>query len=244
MTDESTGSTDEPSGGPSGPPPFPGEGAPSYPASAPPPPMPPPMPPPAPPSYPSTPSGGYPPPPPGGQYAPPGYAAPSYAAPGYGAPIGVPYASWGIRLGGWLIDLVIFIVIQGVVNRIVRGSNALTWHFTTKSNGGTVIHYDRISFLAVIITFVIGVAYATILCGSPRGQTVGMMAVGVRVVRDTGHGPLGYGAAFARSLIEQIFRFTVIVWLVDMLFPLWDGKRQTLHDKIVTSVVIRIRNAG
>jgi len=70
------------------------------------------------------------------------------------------------------------------------------------------------------------------------------MAVGVRVVRADGFGVLGYGPAFARALVEQVFRYTVIVWLIDMLFPLWDGRRQTLHDKVVASVVIGIRNAG
>ena len=29
-----------------------------------------------------------------------------------------------------------------------------------------------------------------------------------------------------------------------MLWPLWDSKNQTLHDKAVGTVVIRIRNAG
>jgi uncharacterized RDD family membrane protein YckC len=241
MPDESTGSPAggppafpgnppgpvPPEQGPPGPvPPEPGQGpgAPS---------MPPPMPPPAPPSYPTAPSGGYPPPTRG-----------QYAAPAYDLPTGVPYASWGTRLGGWLIDFVIFIVVQGVVNGIVRGSNALALHFTTKTNNGSVVHHNRISFLAVIITVAVAVAYATILCGSRRGQTVGMMAVGVRVVRDGSLGVLGYGPALVRAVIEQVFRYTVIVWVIDMLFPLWDGKRQTLHDKVVASVVIRVRNTG
>jgi uncharacterized RDD family membrane protein YckC len=29
-----------------------------------------------------------------------------------------------------------------------------------------------------------------------------------------------------------------------MLFPLWDKKRQTLHDKVAKSVVIRTRPPG
>jgi uncharacterized RDD family membrane protein YckC len=69
-----------------------------------------------------------------------------------------------------------------------------------------------------------------------------MIAVGVRVVRDDTHGVLGYGLALGRAVVEQVFRYTGVVWLLDMLFPLWDKKRQTLHDKIVKSVVIRVRN--
>ena len=29
-----------------------------------------------------------------------------------------------------------------------------------------------------------------------------------------------------------------IVWLVAVLFPLWDAKRQTLVDKIITTVAV------
>ena len=102
-----------------------------------------------------------------------------------------------------------------------------------------------------LVTGVLYVAYSTVLCGSPRGQTVGMMAVGVRAVRDETFGVLGYGRALARAVVEGVFRlidlvFVVLglIWLLDMLFPLWDGKRQTLHDKVAGSVVLRLRPAG
>ena len=78
-----------------------------------------------------------------------------------------------------------------------------------------------------------------------------MMAVGVRVVRDGTHDALGYGRAFWRALVEQFLRIlgtvTIIlglIWLLDMLFPLWDRRSQTLHDKIVGTVVLRVRPTG
>jgi uncharacterized RDD family membrane protein YckC len=52
-------------------------------------------------------------------------------------------------------------------------------------------------------------------------------------------------------LVEEVFRLlgsaTIIlgvVWLLDMLFPLWDKQRQTLHDKIAKTVVLRVRNVA
>jgi uncharacterized RDD family membrane protein YckC len=159
-------------------------------------------------------------------------------------PVGSPYASWGARLGGWLIDLVIFLVINGILGAALRHSNAGTIHFTMTTNNGTLVHHDRISFLALVIVALLGIAYSTLLCGSARGQTVGMMAVGVRAVRADGHTVLGYGPALGRAVLEQVLRYTVIVWILDMLFPLWDAKNQTLHDKASGSVVIRVRNAG
>jgi uncharacterized RDD family membrane protein YckC len=234
MPDESSGTPAQDP--PSGPPSFPGNAPPPIP-----PPVPPPAPPAAPPSYPGAPSGGYPPPPPG--------QLPQYGtAPGYGydngMALGSPYAGWGTRLGGWLIDLVIFVVVQLVVGAVLRHSNALTLHFTTTMHDGT-IHHERIDFLVYIITLVLAVIYATVLIGGQRGQSVGMMAVGIRAVRDgTTDVPAGHGKAFGRSLLEQVLRFTVIIWILDMLWPLWDGKNQTLHDKAAGTVVLRVRSTG
>jgi uncharacterized RDD family membrane protein YckC len=219
MVDEAGGTV----GG--GPPSFPGGGSEGAPQS--PPPMPPPPPPP--PSYPAQPPGGYPPP-------QAGYASSP------GVPGTSPYASWGLRLGGWLIDLVILVVVQAVLSALFRKSSALTVHYNMTRQG--VIHHQRIDFLVVIIVLVIGLAYSTILVGGPGGKTVGMMAVGVRAVRTEGNGVVGYGKALGRSLVELILRVTGIGFILDYLWPLWDQKRQTLHDKAAGTVVIRTRIPG
>jgi uncharacterized RDD family membrane protein YckC len=188
-------------------------------------------PPPRPPAYPAAPeTTGYPPPPPGASPdAPP------------------PYAAWGIRLGGYLIDFVIFAVVLVVLLLVFRHSHAVEVHLMARRGA------RRRSFSAVpfLITGVLYIAYGTLLCGSSRGQTVGMMAVGVRAVRDQSLEVLGYGRALARAVVEGVFRlidllsvFLGLIWLLDMLFPLWDGKRQTLHDKVAGSVVLRIRPGG
>jgi uncharacterized RDD family membrane protein YckC len=218
----------------SSPPSFPGSAPPSYPGNAPPPPFPPPpVPPPpsGPPSYPTIPSGGY---------APPTQ---------YGMAGGPPYASWGIRLGGYLIDFVVFIPVFVVLAILFRHSHTLDVHFAMRTNGTR--ERRTFSLLSLLVTGVVYLVYATVLCGGRRGQTVGMMAVGIRVVRDGTHDVVGYGRAFVRALVEQVFRLlgsaTIIlglIWLLDMLFPIWDKKRQTLHDKITRTVVLRVRNVA
>ena len=222
----------------------PGGGPPSFPGSAPrvPPPVPPPVPPQAPPSHPSVPRGGYPPPPPGRYPS----ALPNG---GYGDPQGVQFAGWGTRLGGYLVDVVLFIPVLAVLYLAFRHTHTLEVHLMTRRNGSSTRR--SLSLLSPLITAVAFVAYATVLCGGPRGQTVGMMAVGVRVVREGAHDALGYGRAFWRALAEQFLRIlgtvTLILgvfWLLDMLFPLWDAKKQTLHDKIVKTVVLRVRPTG
>jgi uncharacterized RDD family membrane protein YckC len=73
----------------------------------------------------------------------------------------------------------------------------------------------------------------------------------VRAVRGGSLEPLGYGRAFGRALFAGFLRalellsiLLGVIWLVDMLFPLWDKQRQTLHDKVVGSVVLRGQPAG
>jgi uncharacterized RDD family membrane protein YckC len=161
----------------------------------------------------------------------------------------MPYAPWGTRLGGYLIDLVIFIPVFLVLALAFRHTHVLTLHINTNRNG--VETRRTFSLLSVLVAGLANLAYATILCGGQRGQTVGMMAVGIRVVRDGTFGLVGYGRAFLRALVEALFRlvgtvviFLILVWLLDMLFPLWDKKRQTLHDKITGTVVLRARNVA
>jgi len=159
-----------------------------------------------------------------------------------------PYATWGIRVGGYLIDAVIFLVVLIVLLVLLRHTSALEVHLMARRGAGRRRH---ISALPFVITAVLYVVYGTVLCGSARGQTVGMRAVGVRAVREGSFEVLGYGRAMARAVVEGVLRlielFFVllgVIWLLDMLFPLWDPKRQTLHDKIAGSVVLRLRPAG
>jgi len=164
---------------------------------------------------------------------PPGPPPPSTSGP-------VPYADFGVRLGGWLIDFLALTVLVllvtaplHVVHQVhvyVRGMHAFRY---------------RVGPLGVLLDALIVVLYGGILCGLPRGQTFGMMAVGTRVVRPRSEEPVGYPRAFVRAAFEYLMVVALILpWIIDMLFPLWDRKRQTLHDKVVSSVVIRVRNTG
>ena len=171
-------------------------------------------------------------------YPPPGSAE---------TPSGTPYATWGIRVGGYLIDAVIFLVVLALFYLLFRHSHTLDVHLMARK--GT--RRRNLSAVPFLITGLLWIAYGTFLCGSPRGQTVGMMAVGVRAVRDESLGELGYGRALGRAVFEGVLRLINLlffllglVWILDMLFPLWDKKRQTLHDKVAGSVVLRTRPAG
>jgi uncharacterized RDD family membrane protein YckC len=201
--------------------------------------------------------GNAPPPPPGSSTAAPGSPAAPPGPPAFpthgqaegGWPSQGPgtgagaYASWGIRVGGYLIDFVIFAVVTVLLYLAFRHSHTLDVHLMARRGG----HRRNISAVPFLIAGALYVVYGTVLCGSARGQTVGMMAVGVRAVDERAQGRLGYGRALVRALVEGVLRLLNLlffllglVWVLDMLFPLWDQKRQTLHDKAAGSVVLRV----
>jgi uncharacterized RDD family membrane protein YckC len=136
-------------------------------------------------------------------------------------------------------------VVTVVLFLAFRHTGTLRVHLMARRN----MRARTFTALPFVVSGALWVLYGTTFIGGPKGQTVGMMAVGIKAVRDEpGSGVLGYGRAFGRAVLEGVLRLINLVffvlgliWLVDMLFPLWDRKRQTLHDKVAGSVVLRAR---
>jgi uncharacterized RDD family membrane protein YckC len=89
--------------------------------------------------------------------------------------------------------------------------------------------------LAYILTLLISLGYFVYFEGGATGQTLGKKALGIRVIDARAGGPIGYGRAFLRYLIETIFSG---ILLLGYLWMLWDREKQTWHDKAATSVVV------
>jgi uncharacterized RDD family membrane protein YckC len=159
------------------------------------------------------------------------------APPPFGPPAS-PLASYGARVGAWLIDWVITSIVGAVVLVPIHAVHQVN---TTVTNG------SRISTRGVSVTpqgFLLSVLivliYATAFIGSSRGQTIGMMAVRAKAVDASSGAPIGHARALGRALFEYLLLFLLVIpWVVDMVFPLWDSRRQTLHDKVTNTVVIK-----
>jgi uncharacterized RDD family membrane protein YckC len=125
-----------------------------------------------------------------------------------GGPSG-PRANFGQRLGAYLIDA----IITGVVVAIAAQINTALY----------------------VILALASIAYWIILLGNERGQTVGMMALNIRVVDGSTGGPIGYGRSFVRLLIMWLGAIPIYLgWF----WMLWDGQKQTWHDKVSNSFVV------
>jgi uncharacterized RDD family membrane protein YckC len=138
------------------------------------------------------------------------------------------YASWGRRLAAYLLDVLIIIVplvvlIVAILAADPREDSA-AWF---------------VVIAAYIATIVLPFNYFTYFHGEPGGQTPGKRLLGIRVVSDETGRSIGFGRAFGRYAITAVFGFFFIPVILDYLWPLWDTRNQTLHDKVVGSVVVR-----
>jgi uncharacterized RDD family membrane protein YckC len=89
---------------------------------------------------------------------------------------------------------------------------------------------------AALMSFAADTAYLTLLEGGREGQTVGKAALRIRVTTIEDGAPLGYPRAFIRELGRIL---SAIPLYLGYLWMLWDPQKQTWHDKLARSVVVR-----
>ena len=94
--------------------------------------------------------------------------------------------------------------------------------------------------IRIVAWLVVGFTYFTLLNGGRRGQTIGKMVWDIRVRDAATGGPLGPAKAALRYLAPALLSIVTfgLIWLPDGLWLFWDGRRQTLHDKVAGSVVV------
>ena len=174
-----------------------------------------------------------PPPPPPGSPPPPGYSQPGYGQPSGYSPTpewtGPPLADYGQRVIAYLIDWAISVVLIIVVVILSAILGAIS---------------DALGLLVVVVGYLGVFAYQiwnlAYLQGT-NGQTLGKMAQGISLVKEETLQPIGIGMVIVRYLVAGALAGVTcgIYGLLDILWPLWDPKRQRLTDKILKNVVIK-----
>ena len=152
----------------------------------------------------------------------PGYGQPTYAGNLYG-PVGAaaaPLASWGKRAVGGLIDYVLPSIVIGTITGLF-----------TNASGDTSAIGSIIQLVLVIGWLVYNFGYV----GGKTGVTLGRKIGKTRLVSATTGQPIGPGLTVLRTLAHVV---DSIICYIGWLFPLWDSKRQTLADKIMSTVVL------
>jgi uncharacterized RDD family membrane protein YckC len=137
-----------------------------------------------------------------------------------GGPTG-PRAGFWQRFAALLIDSII-VGIVGVIVVVI----------------GVASDSDALIAIGYLLWFVGFAAYEIYFHGGSSGQTVGKRALGIRVVDFATGGPIGYGRSTIRwvgRIISAFFCYLGFLWM------LWDGEKQTWHDKMANDVVVPTR---
>jgi uncharacterized RDD family membrane protein YckC len=112
---------------------------------------------------------------------------------------------------------------------------------------GTVVMASRLSRLGshivnVLLTFLtLGIGWIIWwFIVAPRGQNPGKAVVGLRVIKTDGRAART-GDMFVRGLVGIVLG--VLPFYLDDIWLLWDKDAQTLHDKVVGTVVVKAQGS-
>jgi uncharacterized RDD family membrane protein YckC len=140
------------------------------------------------------------------------------AAPSSGGSGGSTLAPYSKRLGGYVLDAIIL----GVASLIVI----------------VIFSLLKVALIGFLLAFLFFLFYAPYFIGSRGGQTIGMKATGVKCVDAKTGETASFGKGFGRNILHLVFGFFYILQILDLLWPLWDDKNQTIHDKAASTVVV------
>ncbi|MEX1254104.1 MAG: RDD family protein [Dehalococcoidia bacterium] len=113
---------------------------------------------------------------------------------------------------------------------------------------GTVVMASRLSRLGAAIVNVV-LMFLTLFIGwviwwfivAPRGQNPGKAVVGLRVIKTNGEAATT-GTMFVRGLVGLVLGNAIPI-PIDSAWLLWDRDAQTLHDKLVDTVVVKAQGS-
>lgn len=135
-------------------------------------------------------------------------------------------AGAGMRFLAWLID--------GIISVVVIGGSFLV---------GIAIGDAGIT-LGFVVLF--GLVIVQLGLVASRGQSLGKMVLGIRIVRVIAHADgsvrvdhnLGFGGMLIREIVGK-FVSSLVLYL-GYIWILFDGRRQGWHDKIAGTLVVKV----
>jgi uncharacterized RDD family membrane protein YckC len=148
-------------------------------------------------------------------------------------------ATYGQRVGAYLIDGLIasIALLPGYALFFISAAAA-----SNKNGGGIGSLFGILAF----VLFLAGGAFTIWNVGwrqGSRGQSIGKGVMKIKLVKlDTGQPP-GGGLGIGRYLIRAALGGVSfgIYSLLTVLWPLWDERRQSLDDKILSTLVVEAR---
>jgi uncharacterized RDD family membrane protein YckC len=175
------------------------------------------------------------------------------APPQGAAPVaGLVYAGFWIRVGAYLIDIIPQLILWGILFIPMFASIGDVIRDVPPPAPGVSIDSPEFQAYQALIQQRISEALAPMYSLSGlsqllsavyfigfwtwRGQTPGMMLLGLRIARDADGTPPG----LARSILRYVgYVISTIVLFIGFIWVAFDRKKQGWHDKIAGTVVVR-----
>jgi uncharacterized RDD family membrane protein YckC len=152
------------------------------------------------------------------------------------------YTPWVTRVLAWIIDYIPAFVILGIGFGVLAGTRetvciTLDVGEFCDTDASTIGQLSAL-FFAPLIAF----AYVIWNLGYRQGTTgssIGKSNMKIKIISEHTGQPLGFGMSVVRELVYLAPLLACgILWLIAVLFPLWDTKRQTLIDKIFNTICL------
>ena len=95
------------------------------------------------------------------------------------------------------------------------------------------LSFIEYKWIVYLFSLAVAISYPVYFIGS-RGQTLGKIAMKIKVVKEDGS-KLDYGTAFFREIIGKFVSSFIGIGL---LWAIWDKKKQTWHDMMAGTLVV------
>ncbi len=152
-------------------------------------------------------------------------------------------ASFSDRFVSWIIDSLLLMV-AGIIVTLVLSPMYLIGMISSMgsdSSLGATAYNGSMSLLSYAISIGIFFGYYGYFY-TTKGQTLGKMAMKIKVVKSTDLQYLGWGEVFIRELIRTIA--SDVVFFLGYLWYFMSEKRQTWHDMVSSAYVVKTDDSG
>jgi uncharacterized RDD family membrane protein YckC len=98
---------------------------------------------------------------------------------------------------------------------------------------------DALGALVLIVGYLGLLAFSIwnqIIVQGQTGQSIGKKQIGIKLISEQTGQPMGPLMCFVR----QIAHFLDSICLIGYLWPLWDPKKQTFADKVMSTIVVKL----
>ena len=127
------------------------------------------------------------------------------------------------RVGAFIVDAIIIVsltAVGGGVGKVVG-----------------VVTIGLAWFLFPLVFPVVALGYNAITIGGPKSATIGMRSMGLEVRLWNGGKVLPLIAAF-HALLFWVSLYSLVLWIPNVLWPLFDAHKRCLHDLLARVVVL------